>query len=114
MDSNASVLPYDLSILQCNNCTLAAAWFVTQFTSVTGDIGIFTTAEYIRDCISSYLNESNTPTPSDSQIVWWFLHSDDNILYTLGDFARYQCRPDLCTTLGWRGDSDIAGSGVSD
>jgi hypothetical protein len=113
--SNHSWIPPDRSVLEFSNCTAAGEWAAVYWRSP--DLPLLLTVDLLRKGFSTYMNNNNLTAPTDGEIMQWIMYDlrDDNwtIPDAIDQWAYTYCLGDVCPRIGWQGNSDLAGPGVS-
>lgn len=115
LDFPKAVLQNVSAFLELHNCTLASEFSALSWR--ISDEPMFYLMDVLRDGFSGYVSRQNRPLPTNSELIQWFgddIRSDySQILGFVEDYVEYNCIHELCPRLGWRGDTDLAGIGVS-
>ena len=103
------------AFLEFHNCTLASEFAALSWR--IPDEPLFYTFNLLRDGLKEYFSRQNRSLPTNSELLQWFgedMESEDSaILVFVETFIEDNCIHELCPRLGWRGDTDLAGIGVS-
>jgi hypothetical protein len=67
--------------------------------------------EYLLDGLQDFLKTNHLAQPNMTEITAW-KESPDVELYVL-DYTRRECGSEVCPLLGWEGNPDVAGLGIS-
>lgn len=106
---NFSWVPPDTSELIFTNCSLATSFYAGLESEQDRTKLV---ADYLLDGLASYLQKNDYEQPSVEQLHFWAANPD--VYNKMLDYAESpSCHTELCPKLGWEGDADIAGSGVS-
>jgi hypothetical protein len=107
-----SWIPHDPSAFSFTNCTLASGW-IAGFLR-TRNLPLSDTLELHVNGLENYWESSNATRPKRGELLDW-VAKDQNVLpiEAMGSFAVANCANEPYPVLGWQGNSDLAGRGVS-
>lgn len=110
------------SWLNISDCNSISPWIAHIFVIASGseisnasrnnDIPMRVVVDFLRSLVPS-----NWTQPADGDLLLWYLdffdYIDEDRLQGIGMFALQNCGPKVCPNLGFSGDSDLSGIGVS-
>lgn len=110
------------SWLNISDCNAISPWIAHIFVIASGtassdapgpdDIPVRIVIDFLRSLVPS-----NWTQPTDGDLLVWYLdffgYIDDDRLQGIGMFSLQNCGPMVCPNLGFSGDSDLSGIGVS-
>lgn len=110
------------SWLNISDCNAISPWIAHIFVIASGtassdasghdDIPVRIIVDFLRSLVPS-----NWTQPADGDLLLWYLdffdYIDGDRLQGIGMFSLQNCGPKVCPNLGFSGDSDLSGIGVS-
>lgn len=110
------------SWLNISDCNAISPWIAHIFVIASGtassdasghdDIPMSVVVDFLRSLVPN-----NWTQPADGDLLLWyqdfFEYIDEDKLQGIGMFALQNCGPKVCPNLGFSGDSDLSGIGVS-
>jgi hypothetical protein len=115
LSTNLPWPPSDFSILDFSDCEAAGKWTAVYWSSP--DIPLLLTVDILQQGLSNYVNAHNLTAPTDGEILQWVMDGVRQDNWTIPDiidgWAITSCLDDVCPSIGWQGNSDLAGPGVS-
>lgn len=110
------------SWLNISDCEAISPWIAHVFVIASGaatssgsgqdDIPMKVIVEFLRSLVPN-----NWTQPADGDLLLWYLdfftYIDEDKLQNIGMFSLQNCGPKVCPNLGFSGDSDLSGIGVS-
>lgn len=110
------------SWLNISDCDAISPWIAHVFVIASGaatsdtsghdDIPTRIVVDFLRSLVPN-----NWTQPTDGDLLLWYLdffdYIDEDKLQSIGMFSLQNCGPKVCPNLGFSGDSDLSGIGVS-
>lgn len=110
------------SWLNISDCDAISPWIAHVFVIASGaaasgpsghdDIPMRVIVDFLGSLVPN-----NWTQPADGDLLLWYLdffdYIDEGKLQSIGMFSLQNCGPKVCPNLGFSGDSDLSGIGVS-
>lgn len=110
------------SWLNVSDCNAISPWIAHVFVIASGaaasdasghdDIPVGIVVDFLKSLVPS-----NWTQPTDGDLLLWYLdffdYIDEEKLQSIGMFSLQNCGPKVCPNLGFSGDADLSGIGVS-